>query len=297
MTDPSSPNLKTPAPAAAPAAQRESVPSIPQPRSLVLPVLYCLGFAILAGAITWIWQNPPSAPQAPAGALYERLDALEARLVRLEARPPEAAQPAGDLAPLLARLSALEAKAPAPAEAPDLAPIEARLAALEARPVPPPDAALNARIDRLARLQAAAAALEAGQKLGALPDAPPALQAFADTDPPTEAGLRLAFPVAARAALLASRPIDPDLPALSRIWGRLQELITIRQGDRVLVGDPAAGVLATAQHTLDAGDLAGTILVLERLNPSAAQAMAGWTDQARALSQARAALAAMAARG
>ncbi len=281
----------------------EAARPAPPPGSRVLPALYFLGFAILAGAIAWLWQNPPQPPESAPGALLQRLDAAEARLARLETRPEPRPAPAFDPAPLLARIAALEAR-PAGASAlldqpspVDLAPIESRIAALEARPtVSPADTALGERVSRIARVQAAAAALEAGHRLGALPDAPPALQRFADADPPTEPALRLAFPSAARAALVASRPIDPNLPWLSRIWGRLQELITIRQGERVLVGDPAAGVVAAAQRALDAGDLAGAVAALSRLNPPAAQAMAGWIDQAKALLEARAALADMAAR-
>ena len=54
---------------------------------------------------------------------------------------------------------------------------------------------------RMALVQSASAALETGQKLGDLPGAPSALARFADTNPPTEAALRLAFPQAARQAL------------------------------------------------------------------------------------------------
>ena len=298
------------------------MPIAPPARSIALPMLYFIGFAILAGAIAWMWSNPPQATDSRAGALQERLDRVEARLARLEAQsmtrpapipapvpapiaaPVPTPAPAFDPAPLIARLAALEAQpvgTPAPAPVlpppPELAPLESRIATLEARPATPPvDSALNQRIGRIAAIQAASAALESGHRLGRIADAPPALQRFADTDPPTEASLRLAFPAAAQAALVASRPIDPELPVLSRIWGRLQELITIRQGERVLVGDPAAGVIATARQALDAGDLAGAVSALDRLNPPAAQAMSGWTAAAKALLDARAALADMAAR-
>ena len=116
-------------------------------------------------------------------------------------------------------------------------------------------AATSGRTSRLARLQAAGAALAAGRPLGALPDAPPALARFATTAPPTEASLRLAFPAAAQAALAASRPDTAGKPFLDRLWTRTQALVTVRQGDKVIVGDPAGGVLAAARARLDAGDL------------------------------------------
>lgn len=280
---------------------REAVPPGPPSSSRALPVLYFLGFAALAGAVAWIWQNPPLPPEPPVGALQARLDALETRPAEIRSTPA----PAFDPAPLLARIAALEARtqttltpAPPSQAPPDLGLIKARIAALEARPaINPADAALGERIGRIARIQAIAAALETGRKLGNVPDAPPALQRFANVNPPTEAGLRLAFPAEAQAALVASRPIDPGWPWLTRIWGRLQSLITIREGEHVLVGDPAAGVVAAAQRALDAGDIAGAVTALGRLNPQAAQAMSGWTDQAKALLEARAALAVMAAGG
>ena len=47
--------------------------------------------------------------------------------------------------------------------------------------------------------------------------------------------------------------------AADRIWARAQDLVTIRRGDHVLVGDPAAGLLAERADELDAGDLAGAV--------------------------------------
>ena len=80
-------------------------------------------------------------------------------------------------------------------------------------------------------------------------------------------------------------------PLLARIWARAQDLVTVRQGDRVLLGDPAAGVLGRARTALDAGDLAGAVAAVATLTGPAAQAMAGWLADARSLLDARAALA------
>jgi hypothetical protein len=333
-------------PIALPSPEQEGqVPAEPPPpRQAVrrlLPLAAAGGFVVLAFAIFWFWPvpapPPPPTPERAAGRqvdeLARQVEFLDARVTRLEQRP----QPqAPDLAPLAARLSALEQRAAAPAPAaaaasvpaPDLKPLDDRIAALEARQ--PSDNQLAKRIDaldagqraaqsdlgrrleadearlaalapvseqvaRLARVQAAMLALDAGQKLGDLPGAPPALARFANANPPTEAALRLAFPQAARNALAASRPATEGKPLVARLWAQAQDLVTIRQGDRVVLGDPTAGVLEHARAALDAGNLAGAAASVASLSGPAAQAMAGWLADARALLDARAALAAWAA--
>jgi hypothetical protein len=154
--------------------------------------------------------------------------------------------------------------------------------------------ALTQRAAKLARIQAAQTALETGQPLGALPDAPAALAKFADTKPPTEAQLRLSFPAAARAAEQAESQLPPNAGFLERVEANAQGLFTLRRGDQVVVGNPASGVLARARAALEAGDLAGAADAAGTLQGPAAQAMAGWLDQARSLLAARAALAQMA---
>ena len=261
-------------------------------------------------------QRPqPSAPDL--GPLTAKVTALEQR-------------PVPDPAPLAARVAALEQqRAPsAPAAAPDLAPLVARITALEQRPQPDisglaarvaaleakqqTDSQLPARVDalgasvnhrldaedkavaHLARVQAAWLALDAGENLGDMPGAPPALARFAQANPPTLAALRLGFPEAAQKALSASRPATAK-----SLWARLraqaQDLVTIREGDRVVLGDPIAIAVEHARASLDAGDLAASVAALATLQGPAADAMANWLDQARVLLEARAALVAWAA--
>lgn len=154
------------------------------------------------------------------------------------------------------------------------------------------------RAQRISRTQIAAVALAAGQKLGEIPGAPPALARFAYNAPPTEAGLRLSFDKAAEAAQNASQPGAMEGQAFgSRLWTRAQQSLSVRQGDRVVLGDPVAGVLAHARQELEAGDLAGAVAALDKLTGPAAAAMSDWLGQARALLDARAALVSMAARG
>ncbi len=71
---------------------------------------------------------------------------------------------------------------------------------------------------------------------------------------------------------------------------RAQSLITIREGTKVIVGDPVAGLLSEAAQRLDAGDLAGAVAAVSQLTGAPAQAMASWLAQARSLLAARTSL-------
>ena len=300
----------------------------PPPPHHLLPWLSGIGFVVLAVGLLWVWQHPRTPLAAPElDALTRQLDELQSRLASLERRPaPNVAAP--DLAPIAARLKALEQRPADVSTPPDLAPLAARISALEQRK--PPDlaplqsqiatlanrdqtmqadvahrldadetrlTALEKAAGRAAQIQAARIALNSGQPLGTLQGAPPALARFAAAKPPTEAQLSPRLPPRRAAALAASRPATDGLPLLDRIWLRAQDLVTIRQGDRVIVGDAAAGVLARARGSLDAGDLAGAVTAVASLTGPAAQPMADWLAQARALLDARAALAAWATQG
>jgi len=289
---------------APPALPPPEEPPSPRPRRPLLPWLNTACIVIVAAGLVWLARLELGQTPGQTDALAQQLGTLEARVARLEARPaptpPDLGplnariaaleqRPAGggaaapDLAPLEARIAALEQKKPA-----DLGPLDARVAALEARQ--PPETALigrvealdkrlagiNQRGDRLARVLAAQAALAAGRPLGKLPDAPPALEKFADTAPPTLAGLRLAFPAAAQAALAVSPNPPQGRPWYARMWAEARELVTIRRGGLVLLGDPAAGVLDRAREQLDAGDVAGAVELAGSL----------WGEQAAASSTA-----------
>ena len=148
---------------------------------------------------------------------------------------------------------------------------------------------------RAAKAEALQAALAAGKPLGDIPDAPPALARFATAAPPTEDALRAAFPQVAEAARAASRPADSQHSFWSRALARMQQTVVVRQGDQVIVGDPAAGVLARATDDVNRGDLRAAAQALGALQGPAAAAVAGWVGQVRSLLDARAALSAMAA--
>ncbi len=298
-------------------------------RDALLPWLCGLGFVVLAGAIGVVWWSASQAPQAQAPS---DLQALKDRVARVEQRP--AATPvdlgpltarvtaleqraAPDLAPLQARIAALEQKAgdsgsvAARVDALSgrvdalagrdqgaigdlgrrLDADEARLAALERTAAQM--TATAAQAARLARIEVAQAALAAGQPLGDLPNAPPAVSRFAVVAPPTEASLRLAFPKAVLAA--SHTQVEAGDTFFARMLGHAADLVTVRQGDRVLVGDPDSGVLARARTALDAGDLAGAVAAVSGLSAPPAAAMAAWLADAKALLAARAGLADMAA--
>lgn len=255
---------------------------------------------------------------------------LEGRVAALESRP---APPTVNLAPLDGRVAALEGRPPPPPV--NLAPLESRIAAVEARPIPPPVdlAPLTSRVDalggrldtldpriasleqqekqsagqlgavaersqRISRVQAAMVALDSGQRLGDVPDAPPAVARYAQDAPPTEQALRGSFDRAAEAAQHAGQPAIMDKQSFGgRLWARAQQAVTVRQGDNVVVGDPLAGVLGRARQLLDAGDLAGAVTAVDTLTGPPAAAMADWAGQAHGLLDARKALSGLAARG
>ncbi len=285
----------------------------------VLSLLLALG---VAGYAAWNSLNPPQPAIDPARVetLEQQANAQSGQLRQLQQRPVPTPP---DLRPLEQRLAALEQRAIAPNEGAsrgdlvalagrvdqvtgrqdalgtreqaDVASISARLDALDAK------LGTNAKLagqlgsladqqTRSARLQAASSALNAGQPLGELPGAPPAVQRFAQAAPPTQASLRLSFDEAAQSAQLASQPPVEDKPFLDRVWARAQQSVTVRQGDRVLLGDPIAGVLEHAKQALDAGDLTGAVAALDQLAGPAAGAMADWKAKAQALLDARAAL-------
>ncbi len=279
-------------------------PDTPRPAAgtsrSALAVFSGLGFLILVGACFYLWQRlddlARSVDPVRVTVLESQVRLLQQRLTQLEQAPaPAPAAPPPDLRPIEQRLAALEHR-PQPAPGPDVAPLAARVDALDAK-LSQREAQAGQSIDRAARLaplQVAATALEAGQPLGEIPGAPPALSRFAVARPPTEPALRLAFPEAARAAAEASRPGMAGENLAERIWTRMTRLVTVRAGDRVIVGAPAAVVLADAQRKLDAGDLGGAVAALAALDPPAAAAMADWRAQAQSLLDARAALTAMA---
>ncbi len=311
-------------PGAAPAAPPPATDTPPEPRrASLVPLLVLLDLVLVALAVGYVWRFPPTVTEARLAALEERVTALAARPSPPSSPPSSpSSPPSAEIAALATRLQGDESRLDA------LAKQQAALAAAENQPAPPaappaPDITAllarlhedEARLDaltessgamsrqvagvvdrttRLARLQAAGDALAAGRPLGDLPGAPPALAKFAKAKPPTEAALRLAFPAAASAAAEASRPANDGKSLGERILMHASTLLTVKQGNTVVVGAPATAVLAAAEARLEAGDLAGALATLDGLDSAAARAISEWRGDAQALLDARSALAKMA---
>lgn len=224
---------------------------------------------------------------ADANSMGGRLDSL-------------AAKETADATAMNGRLDSVVAKqgADAAAQGGRLDALDGRIAAVDqqAKQTASQIGAVSERSGRVVRMQAAMAALESGQPLGDIPGAPPAVARFATAPPKTEQELRRSFDTAADAAEQAGQPAIMESRSFGeRLIARAQQAVTVRQGDRVLVGDPLAGRIIRARAALDAGDLAGAVKALDGLAGPAQAAMADWVGQARALLEARAALSSMAA--
>jgi hypothetical protein len=285
-------------------------PAPPKKRGIAGPALIILGFLILAGGEGYLYQLYHTMPQ-PADNSAQIAD-LQAQITALQQAPKTAAaSPAPASEPAPAPTSPpLQTQANADhtalntlqASNADLPKFQAAVTALQAQATADHAAlttlqtstadltTLTTKISTLSRLAAARMALDAGQPLGNIPNAPPALAQFATTPPPTQAALVLAFPAAAQAAASASIAGNATGSYWSRVLARLENIITISNGSHVIIGAPAAAILAQAQQLLNAGDLAGAVTTLDQLSPATQQAMGAWLTQARALLAARAAI-------
>ncbi len=251
---------------------------------------------------------------SPGGPSRDSPD-LAARAERLESRDTGGSGTAGgDLASVIARLDALERHAGTPGVEPGK--IESLTSRVDALANRDPAGPLRARLDdietrvagavsreagvagasdraaRLARLEAAGIALAAGSKIGIIQGAPPSLARYADVAPPTEAALRLAYPTVMRAALKVSVVDAKGNSFLDRVLARLRDyrLITVREGDHLVLGDPTVETLEHAHVLLNTGDLAGAAREVGTVSGPPAAVLAGWLADARALVAAREAL-------
>jgi len=266
------------------------------------------GLPAAGGGASGSQQVTASQGQSQNGDLASQISALKDQLAKVEssqqaaAQQVQAAPSAGSVDALSGKLDTLSQR-----ESGDTQSIRQTLSSVQQQLSDLSDKAkslaqdtqnlpqLAAQSARIGQVLQAEDALASGKPLGSITNAPSALAKFETKAPPTEASLRLAYPTAARAAEKAGGPQDASGGFWHGVWLRVQNLVTLRQGDRVIVGDQTGGTLAHARRLLDAGDLSGAVTVLGTLQGPAAAAMTPWVDQAKALIAARQALAEMAA--
>lgn len=276
-----------------PATKAEPVPTpapAHSPRSL-WPLWFAVGFVVLAGGEGYLFTQQ-RAHEADATTLAV-LNAQVTDLRNNAARTSPVAdlitsqmQLAEKQTMLAAQVSAMQGQ---------VASDHGALAALQVNA-----AALSKLTHRMAQLNAIAAArmaLAAGQPVGVVPNAPPALAVFADTAPPTLLALREGFPAIARAALAASLADNSKAGLWAKARLRMEGLITIVNGNHVVFGPPAAGVIDNMRTALDNDDLAKAVMAANQLPPAVQTAMASWLTPARQLLAAQSALLDMARQG
>ena len=276
-----------PAPMHAPKPAANPVPPAPR-RSLAGPALTILALLLLAGGEVFLWHlaTLQTAEDAQFTGLQDQITQLQAQANRA-APAPDSLSAQADLAQkyaaLAAQVNAMQSQ---------LAADHGTLTSMQAAQADLTK--LTARMTLTSQLATARMALDAGLPLGPIANAPPALAKFAAIAPPTEAALRETFPAAANAALAASIAGDARISYWARVREKLASLITISDGDRVILGAPAAAVINQAQAELTAGDLAGAVAAIDHLSLPTQNAMQPWLAQAQALLAARAALIGMA---
>lgn len=281
--------LPPPSPAVSPPVAVTPPVQVPARRSRSFwPALGVIGFLLLAGGEAYLYRLHQLIPDNSTAVAVLQAQVADLQQAARSAQPaPDSVTVQADLAQKFANLNAQVTALTAQA-----ASDHAALASLAASNIDVTK--ITAQMTLLNSLNAARLALDAGQPLGNIPNAPPALAQFATTPPPTQAALVLGYPAAARAADIASVEKLEGVSYWSKVRARLESLVTITNGSHVVIGAPAAAIVARAGQLLDAGDLGGAVAELGNLSPTTQAAMGSWLIQARELVAARAALIAMA---
>lgn len=274
-----------------PAATPAPAPTAVRPPRSLWPVWFALGFVILAGGEGYLYtqQRAHEADATTLAVLNAEVTDLRnnaARTSPVTALINTQMQLAQKQTMLAAQVNAMQGQVAADHGA---------LAALQVNAE-----ALSKLTHRMAQLNAIAAArmaLQAGQPVGVVPNAPAALAVFADTAPPTLLTLRESFPAIARAALAASLAENSKAGFWAKARLRMEGIITIIDGNHVIFGPPAAGVIDTMRTALDNNDIAKAVAAANQLSPAVQAAMASWLTPARQLLAAQSALADMARQG
>jgi hypothetical protein len=261
-------------------------------KSSIWPFLGLIAFLLLAAGEAYLYKLHQSETNESAqiAALQSQLATLQQAATQAQSQPAPAPSLAtsADLAEKFAALSAQVT-----AMQTQLATDHGALTTVQAANTNVTQ--LNAKMVLLNRLESARIALESGQPVGDIPGAPPALAKFATTPPPTLSQLILAYPAAEAAANNASVDKQDKGTAWQQALARVENLVTISNGDHVIIGAPAAAITAQAGEELNAGDLAGAVATLTNgLSQSTQAALGPWLPEAQSLLAARAAIVALA---
>jgi hypothetical protein len=272
---------------AKPAASARDIPATKRQNAALWPILVLMAFLVLAAGEGFLYmrQLGQQDDSAQIAALQSQLASLQQSTAQAQSQPVPAnlssqAELDQKFAALTAQVDAMQTQ---------LATDHGALTTVQAANTNVSQ--LDAKMTLLNRLESARIALESGQALGDIPNAPPALAKFATTPPPTQAQLVLAYPAAEAAANAAS----VDKQDKGTIWqqavARVENLVTISNGDHVIIGAPAAAITAQAGDQLNAGDLAGAVATLTNgLSSHTQEALEPWLGQAQSLLAARAAI-------
>lgn len=288
MSAPQQPHMPPPPP---PETSVKDLPLAAKPRRSAWPYWLAAGFIILAGGEGYLFvqQQAHQADKTDLAVLQVEVSDLRANAAKtspLADLLTAQAQLAQKQATLTAQLNAVQGQVTTD---------HATLTALQmnAQEI----GQLTARMALLNTLATARMALNAGQPLGTIPHAAPALAIFANTAPPTLLQLKEAFPDAARHAEAMSLAEANQSNLWARVKLQLEGLITITDGSHVVFGPPAAAALNRMRVALSNDDLASALDAAKTLSPATQAAMASWLIPAQQLQAARQALLTMARQG
>ncbi len=281
----------SPPPAAKPAAawSARDLPPPQKQKSSIWPFLGLIAFLLLAAGEAYLYKlhQSETSDAAQIAALQSQIATLQQTATQAQSQPQPPSPSLSTSADLAEKFAALTAQVSAMQT--QLATDHGALTTVQAANTNVTQ--LNAKMTLLNRLESARIALESGQPVGDIPGAPTALAKFAATPPPTLSQLILAYPAAEAAANNAS----VDKQEKGTIWqqalARVENLVTISNGNHVIVGAPAAAITAQAGEKLNAGDLAGAVAILTNgLSQSTQAALGPWLPNAEALLAARSAI-------
>jgi hypothetical protein len=210
-------------------------------------------------------------------AVAASLQAIEARLGKLEADGSEFASTVTAVATLRDQVASLEAS---------VKDIGTRLDILAARPDPAAESERAALVVAIGMLQQAAARggpfatdLAMLKALGTDQAELAELEPLASKDTPSVNTLQKQFPAVAEAILHATSDLDPDAGFFDRLGALGSSLISVRP-TTAIEGQTPEAIVSRMQATVDAGDLAAALAEREALPGPGRTASAAWAAAA-----------------